>query len=113
MGRGRATASPDHIDPPLVNKPLKLCGNHLGSFIVVSLFIWQASVRHTQDRKARELSESADVVSHEVWTGRAIQPDRKQIVMRKRDIQGLYSLSGQHRSHRFNSAGGNDGDTLS
>ena len=98
--RGAATAA-QHVQPALVDEALQLGGERLGRLVVASVLVGQAGVGNAQRRKPRDLGESAQMVGHEIGTGRTVEPHRQQVAVRNRDVQRLHPLASQHRAHRF------------
>ena len=68
---------PTMLSQPSSHEALELRGEHLRRLVVAAVLVGQAGVRDAGDREARQRRERAQVIGHELGTGRAVEADRR------------------------------------
>ena len=75
VGRGRAAAASDQIDPAVIDKARKRGRHALGSFEVYAVFVGQPGVGYAGNASLSQLSETAYAIGHELGSSCAVQTD--------------------------------------
>ncbi len=109
MLRRRAAASADQIDPAIFREARDFSREHLGRLIVMPFFVGKARVGHARDEKFRNSRQRAQMIGHEVGTGRAVEAHPEQIAMRERGVKRLDILTAEQRAHRLDRSRHTDG----
>src|SRR5467141_3141159 len=104
MLRRRTATSADQVDPSVFCKARNFTGEHLGRLVVMSFFIGQSRIWDTRNVESRYARERAQMIGHEVRTGRAVEAHPEQLAMRERRVERLDILTAEQRAHRLDGA---------
>ncbi len=102
---GGAAAAADQIQPAVVGEALERRRQALGGLRVAAVRVRETRVGVAGDRGPGHLVHGAEVVGHQVGTGRAVEPDREQRRVLEGGHERIRGLAGEHRAHRLDRAG--------
>src|SRR5579871_2102645 len=101
--RGRRTAaSPDKIQPAMLDKLVQLRGQTFWSFIELHLLVGQSGVRVAGNPGVRHLVERPQMIGHEIRARSAIQTYRERLGMSNGGPERIDALARKHSACGLN-----------